>query len=133
MNDRRGRLALTELIDRRCLALAALRTTLEGTGIKRLTASLERAPVNRDSRHRRASDRDGARAARTRGNLRRQLERMDVVGSVTIARGLPAGSTVVAIFCDGRARYLSRMFNDVWLRENNFTKGQTLTAIHGSR
>ena len=102
-------------------------------GIRRLTASLDGAPVDRDSRDRRASDRDGAPAARTRGNLHRQLERTDVVGSVAIARGLPAGSTVVTIFCDGRARYLSRMFNDVRMSENNFTKGQTLTAIHGSR
>jgi cysteine synthase A len=57
---------------------------------------------------------------------------LNVVGAARTARGLPAGSTVVTILCDGGARYLSRMFNDVWMRENNFAKGQTLTAILGS-
>jgi hypothetical protein len=46
-----------------------------------------------------------------------------------IARELPPSSTVVTILCDGGARYLSRMFNDAWMRENNFAKGQTLTTI----
>jgi cysteine synthase len=54
---------------------------------------------------------------------------LNAVGAATIARGLPAGSTVVTILCDGGARYLSRMFNNVWMRENNFAKRQTLTAI----
>jgi cysteine synthase A len=50
---------------------------LEGIGIKRLTANFEGAPVDRDSRDRRASDRHGALAARTRGNLCRRLERTE--------------------------------------------------------
>jgi hypothetical protein len=36
MNDRRGRLALTELIDRRCLALAALKNYSRGNGYQAL-------------------------------------------------------------------------------------------------
>jgi cysteine synthase len=46
-----------------------------------------------------------------------------VVGAAMIARGTPAGSTVVTILCDRGGRYLSRIFNEVWMRESNFAKG----------
>jgi cysteine synthase A len=54
---------------------------------------------------------------------------LNVVGAATIARELPAGSTVVTILCDGGARYLSRIFNDAWMREQDFSKGLPLSAI----
>jgi cysteine synthase A len=41
---------------------------------------------------------------------------------VQIAKELPEGSTVVTILCDGGQRYLSRIFNDAWLREQGFTQ-----------
>ena len=54
---------------------------------------------------------------------------LNVVGAATIARELPAGSTVVTILCDGGARYLSRIFSDAWMHDNDFRKARTLIAI----
>ena len=107
---------------------------LEGVGIKRLTANFEGAPIDKAIRANDAQaiamahwllEHEGISVGGSSG--------LNVVGAAMIARGLPAGSTVVTILCDGGARYLSRMFNDVWMRESNFAKGQTLTAILDSR
>ena len=107
---------------------------LEGVGIKRLTANFEGAPIDKAIRANDAQaiamahwllEHEGISVGGSSG--------LNVVGAAVIARGLPAGSTVVTILCDGGARYLSRMFNDVWMRESNFAKGQTLTAILDSR
>jgi cysteine synthase A len=107
---------------------------LEGIGIKRLTANFEGAPVDRAIR---APDAQAIAMAHWllehEGIFIGGSSGLNVLGASMIARGLPAGSTVVTILCDGGARYLSRMFNDVWMRENNFAKGLTLAAILGSR
>jgi cysteine synthase A len=103
---------------------------LEGIGIKRLTANFEGAPIDRAIR---ATDAQAIAMAHWllehEGIFVGGSSGLNAVGAATIARGLPAGSTVVTILCDGGARYLSRMFNNVWMRENNFVKRQTLTAI----
>jgi cysteine synthase len=103
---------------------------LEGIGIKRLTANFEGAPVDRAIR---ATDAQAIAMAHWllehEGIFVGGSSGLNVIGAATIARELPPGSTVVTILCDGGARYLSRMFSDVWMRENNFAKGQTLTAI----
>jgi cysteine synthase A len=103
---------------------------LEGIGIKRLTANFEGAPIDRAIRKT-----DGEAVAMAHWLLEHEglfvggSSGLNVVGAATIARELPAGSTVVTILCDGGARYLSRIFNDAWLRENGFRKRQTLNAI----
>ncbi len=106
---------------------------LEGIGIKRLTANFKGAPVDRAIRATDAQaiamahwllEREGIFAGGSSG--------LNVAGAATIARELPAGSTVVTILCDGGGRYLSRIFSDAWMRKNNFAKGQTLTEILGS-
>src|SRR5580692_2403369 len=106
---------------------------LEGIGIKRITANFEGAPVDRAIRVTDAQavamahwllEHDGIFVGGSSG--------LNVVGAAMIAREIPAGSTVVTILCDGGGRYLSRIFNDAWMRENNFAKSQTLTAILGS-
>jgi cysteine synthase A len=103
---------------------------LEGIGIKRLTANFEGAPVDRAIR---ASDAKAIAMAHwlleREGIFVGGSSGLNVVGAATIARELPAGSTVVTILCDGGARYLSRIFDDGWMRENGFAKGQTLAAI----
>ena len=105
---------------------------LEGIGIKRLTANFEGAPVDRAIR---ATDAQAIAMAHWllehEGIFVGGSSGLNVVGAATIARGLPAGSTVATILCDGGARYLSRMFSDVWMRENDFAKGQRLSAILG--
>jgi cysteine synthase len=107
---------------------------LEGIGIKRLTANLEGAPVDRAIR---ATDAQAIAMAHwlleNEGLFVGGSSGLNVVGAATIARELPAGSTVVTILCDGGARYLSRMFNDAWMRENNFQQNQRLAAIIESR
>lgn len=103
---------------------------LEGIGIKRLTANFEGAPIDRAIR---ASD--GQAVAMAHWLLEHEgmfvggSSGLNVVGAATIARELPAGSTVVTILCDGGARYLSRIFNDAWMREQDFSKGLPLSAI----
>lgn len=106
---------------------------LEGIGIKRLTANFEGAPIDRAIR---ATDAQAVAMAHWllehEGIFVGGSSGLNVVGAATIARGLPAGSSVVTILCDGGARYLSRIFNDVWMHENDFAKGQTLASILGS-
>jgi cysteine synthase A len=103
---------------------------LEGIGIKRLTANFEGAPVDRAIR---ATDAQAIAMAHWllehEGIFVGGSSGLNVVGAAIIARGLPAGSTVATILCDGGGRYLSRMFDDAWMRQNKFAKGQALDAI----
>jgi cysteine synthase A len=103
---------------------------LEGVGIKRLTANFKDAPIDRAIR---ATDADAI--AMTHWLLAHEglfvggSAGLNVVGAARVARELPEGSTVVTILCDGGGRYLSRIFNDAWLQENNFTKPQNLDFL----
>lgn len=107
---------------------------LEGIGIKRLTANFEGAPIDRAVR---ATDAQAIAMAHwlleREGIFVGGSSGLNVVGAATIARVLPAGSTVVTILCDGGGRYLSRIFNQDWMRENDFVKAQTLDAILDAR
>ncbi|MGD0968301.1 MAG: cysteine synthase A [Candidatus Aquilonibacter sp.] len=94
---------------------------LEGIGIKRLTANFEGAPIDRAIRGTDAQaiemahwllDHEGIFVGGSSG--------LNVFGAVQVAKELPEGSTVVTILCDGGQRYLSRIFNDAWLREQGF-------------
>lgn len=106
---------------------------LEGIGIKRLTANFARAPIDRAVRAT-----DGQAIAMAHWLLEHEgifvggSSGLNVLGAATIALELPSRSTVVTILCDGGARYLSRLYNDAWLRENRFSKGETLSAILSS-
>ena len=42
------------------------------------------------------------------------------VVTLQVARNLPANKTVVVILADSGSRYLSKVFNDDWMRENHF-------------
>lgn len=103
---------------------------LEGIGIKRLTANFDGAPIDRAIRK---TDAQAVAMAHwlleNEGLFVGGSSGLNVVGAATIARELPPGSTVVTILCDGGGRYLSRIFNDAWLRENGFKKAQPLTTI----
>jgi cysteine synthase len=105
---------------------------LEGIGIKRLTANFEGAPVDRAIR---APDAKAIAMAHWllehEGIFVGGSSGLNVLGAATIARELADGSTVVTVLCDGGGRYLSRMFNDAWMRQNDFPKGRTLAAILG--
>lgn len=101
---------------------------LEGIGIKRLTANFEGAPIDRAIR---ATDAQAIEMAHwlleNEGIFVGGSSGLNVFGAASIAKELPAGSTVVTILCDGGQRYLSRIFNDAWLREQALTKGMSPT------
>lgn len=44
------------------------------------------------------------------------------------ARGLPAGKVVVVILPDSGSRYLSKFFNDDWMRQNRFLESDLMEA-----
>ncbi len=46
---------------------------------------------------------------------------INVAGAVKAALAAGKGQKVVTILCDGAQRYLSRLFNEDWLRENDLT------------
>ncbi len=97
---------------------------LEGIGIKRLTANFEGAPIDRAIR---ATDAQAIEMAHWlldhEGIFVGGSSGLNVFGAARIAKELPEGSTVVTILCDGGQRYLSRIFNDAWLREQGFRSG----------
>ncbi len=43
-----------------------------------------------------------------------------VVGALQVARDLPAEAVLVVLLPDSGSRYLSKVFNDDWMRENRF-------------
>ncbi len=94
-------------------------SSLEGIGIKRLTANFRDAPIDDAIR----VD-DGDAIAMSRWLLREEglylggSAALNVVGAARVALSLPAGSTVATILCDGGDRYRSRIWNDAWAAEN---------------
>jgi len=93
---------------------------LEGIGIKRLTANFAGAPIDRAVR---IADRDAIEMVhwllKHEGLFVGGSSGLNVLGAARTARDLPEGSTVVTILCDGGQRYLSRLFNEKWLREHD--------------
>ena len=93
---------------------------LEGIGIKRITANFAGAPIDRAVR---VQDRDAIEMVHWllehEGLFVGGSAGLNVVGAARIAQGLPEGSTVVTILCDGGQRYISRLLNDTWLREHD--------------
>jgi len=46
---------------------------------------------------------------------------INVAGAVKLARERGPGQVIVTVLCDGGARYASKLFNPVWLKEQNLT------------
>ena len=46
---------------------------------------------------------------------------INVAGALKLARKGGKGQVIVTILCDGAQRYMSRLFDDEWLREENLT------------
>jgi cysteine synthase A len=44
---------------------------------------------------------------------------LNVAGAARYARGLPAGSRIATILCDGGDRYRSRLYDAAWLAEHD--------------
>ncbi|MGZ3519031.1 MAG: pyridoxal-phosphate dependent enzyme, partial [Vulcanimicrobiaceae bacterium] len=92
---------------------------LEGIGIKRLTQNFVGAQVDRAIR---AEDKDAVAMVhwllRNEGLFVGGSSGLNVLGAAQLASELPEGSVIVTILCDGGERYLSRLFNERWLRDN---------------
>ncbi|MBV8172370.1 MAG: cysteine synthase A [Candidatus Eremiobacteraeota bacterium] len=95
---------------------------VEGIGIKRVTDNFKDAPVDDAVR---VSDRDAVEMAhyllREEGLLLGGSAALNVVAAARVAKGCPAGASVVTILCDGGARAMSRLYNARWLAENELT------------
>jgi cysteine synthase len=91
----------------------------EGIGIKRITENFKGAPVDDALR---VDDKTLVEMAhyllREEGLLLGGSTALNVVAAARVAKGLPAGSTVATILCDGGARSMSRLYNPAWLAEN---------------
>jgi cysteine synthase A len=92
----------------------------EGIGIKRIVANFAGAPVDDAVR---VDDRTMVEMAhwllREEGLFVGGSAALNVAAAARCARGLPAGSRVVTILCDGGERYRSRLYNANWLAEND--------------
>jgi cysteine synthase A len=90
----------------------------EGIGQGRVTANLEGLSVDRAYR---ISDADMLEAifelAEHEGMVMGGSTGINIVGAMRLARDLGPGHTIVTILCDQGARYQSKIFNPVFLKE----------------
>ena len=90
----------------------------EGIGQSRITANLEGAPVDRAYRVPDEEALSVLHALQQEESLCMGLSTgINVAGAIRLAQDLGPGKTVVTILCDSGLRYLSKLYNPVWLRE----------------
>ncbi len=94
----------------------------EGIGIKRITDNFKNAVFDDAMR---VDDRTMVEMVhyllREEGLLLGGSAGLNVAAAARLALTLPERSTVATILCDGGTRYMSRLFNDRWLAENDLT------------
>ncbi|MGM1018109.1 MAG: cystathionine beta-synthase [Actinomycetota bacterium] len=76
------------------------------------------------------------RLAREEGILVGGSSGMAVVGALRVARDLPADAVVVVLLPDGGRGYLSKIFNDSWMRSYGFSEveeGETVAHVLAAR
>ncbi|MFJ2553563.1 cystathionine beta-synthase [Microbacterium sp. NPDC087591] len=76
------------------------------------------------------------RLAREEGILVGGSSGMAVVGALRIAKDLPADAVMVVLLPDGGRGYLSKIFNDGWMRSYGFSdveEGETVADVIGAR
>lgn len=92
----------------------------EGIGQGRITANLEGAPVDCAFQ---IPDEEALPIlydlAEHEGLLLGGSSGVNVAGAIRLAQKLGPGKTIVTILCDSGARYASKLFNPVFLREKN--------------
>lgn len=101
----------------------------EGIGQGRITANLEGAPIDTQFR---ISDQEGLawveRLLREEGLCLGLSSGINVAGAVALGRQLGKGARVATILCDTGFRYLSTLYNPVWLREKGLPVFDWLAA-----
>jgi cystathionine beta-synthase len=55
----------------------------------------------------------------------------NVVAALAVARTMPANAVLVVIVCDTGERYLSKQWNDDWMRDNQFLEEPTRVTADG--
>jgi cysteine synthase A len=92
----------------------------EGIGQGRITANLEKAPIDVAYQ---IPDREALdivfALAQDEGLLLGGSSGINIAGAMRLARELGPGRTIVTILCDGGARYASKLFNPDFLRSQN--------------
>jgi cysteine synthase A len=92
----------------------------EGIGQGRITANLEKAPIDVAYQ---IPDREALdivfALAQDEGLLLGGSSGINIAGAMRLARELGPGHTIVTILCDGGARYASKLFNPDFLRSQN--------------
>jgi cysteine synthase len=90
----------------------------EGIGQSRITANLEGAPIDCAFQ---VPDEEGLQIVyelmAEEGLCLGLSSGINVAGAIRLAKQLGPGKTIVTILCDSGLRYLSRLFNPVWLAE----------------
>ena len=93
---------------------------MEGIGIARITANMAKARLD-GAFH--CTDQEAVDMAyhllRQDGVYVGPSAALNVVGAVKLARRLGPGKVIVTILCDGGDRYLSKLYNPVWLAEQD--------------
>ena len=101
----------------------------EGIGQGRITANLEGAPVDTQFR---ISDEEGLEWVRRllaeEGLCLGLSSGINVAGAVRLARHLGPGKRIVTILCDTGFRYLSTLYNPLWLQAKGLTVPEWLRA-----
>ncbi|CAK0766320.1 cysteine synthase [Azospirillaceae bacterium] len=92
----------------------------EGIGQGRITGNLADAPIDWSQR---ISDAEALtelfRLLKEEGLALGGSSGVNVVGAIKLARTLGPGHTIVTVLCDSGARYQSKLFNPIFLREKN--------------
>ncbi|THD44833.1 MAG: cysteine synthase A [Bradyrhizobium sp.] len=100
----------------------------EGIGQSRITANLDSAPVDFAYR---IPDSEALRIVfdlvEQEGLLLGGSSGVNIAGAIRLARELGPGHTIVTILADSGARYASKLFNPVFLREKGLPTPQWLT------
>jgi cysteine synthase A len=98
----------------------------EGIGQSRITANLDGAPVDTQFR---ISDEQGLEQViallEHEGLCVGLSSGINVAGAIALAKEMGPGKTIVTILCDSGMRYLSSLFNPVWLE----AKGLPVPAL----
>jgi cysteine synthase A len=110
--------ALYEYIRHGVLKATGSGSITEGIGIGRVTANLEGAPID-DAVH--VEDPETVRFVyrllREEGLFVSSTSGINVAAAVRVAREMGPGHTIVTMLCDSGAKYLSRLYNRVWLAQ----------------
>ena len=94
----------------------------EGIGIKRITENFKDTPIDDAVRvDDRAMVEMAFYLARDEGLLLGGSSAINVTAAARVAKTLPPDSSVVTILCDGGQRYMSHLYNEGWLAQNDLT------------